>query len=354
MNVGHEVCGTELLLLVLGYHLHPGQQALLQVVHVVGEVTRRLAGGVDDGVVDAEVGVVRADLRQVDGLPGGIGLGLCLGGCAGVHLGAYLLGELRDELMDDVVLRVDEVRLELRPVGHHLVAHQVQQVPLVVRSACYLDGAPGLQCPAGGLIDAVGYGAYGQCGLHHDVLYGAYVDVAVGAHQSRTAAGRDVLDRRHGVVEGTLAPEVVSHVDAGLHAAFHLEGLIRGGTHAEGCGHDAEGGGQSDSHCAADGEAGVERHVHGVVIAQRGALGQRGTRRAAGRVAQHVDKQRCLEAQDVLCPCGLQHVEHVALERLSLVVCAVHLERHGHGLQGVVARQQVGLLGDLHHVGALS
>ena len=77
-------------------------------------------------------------------------------------------------------------------------------------------------------------------------------------------------------------------------------------------------------------------------------------RRAAGRVAQHVEQQRLRAAHDVLGTRGLQDVEHVALQRLGLVVGAVLQQRHGHRVQGVVARQQVGLLGYLHHVVALS
>ena len=77
-------------------------------------------------------------------------------------------------------------------------------------------------------------------------------------------------------------------------------------------------------------------------------------RRAAGRVAQDVNQQRLRVAQDVLCASGLLQAEHIALQGLGLVVGAVLQEGHAHGLQGIVAGEQVGLLRYLHHVGGLA
>ena len=89
-------------------------------------------------------------------------------------------------------------------------------------------------------------------------------------------------------------------------------------------------------------------------ILQRGAFRQRSVRGASGRVAQDVDELRCREAQNVLGTVLGLDVQHVGLQRLGLIVGAVHLERHGHRVQGVVARQQVGCLGGLDDVVALS
>ena len=119
------------------------------------------------------------------------------------------------------MLRVNEVRLQRGAVGEHLVAHQVERVPAVVESLGYLHHASRLKESASLAERAVGYGADGRGGLHHDVLHRADEEVAVGTHELRVRAGRDVLGGGHGVLEGTLAAAREHHVDLAL--STHLD-----------------------------------------------------------------------------------------------------------------------------------
>ena len=86
----------------------------------------------------------------------------------------------------------------------------------MVHTTCYLYHAARLQHSARLLERAVGDGTNGGGGLHLDVLHRTDVEVAVGTHELRVAAGRDVLCRGHGVFEGTFAAAREGQVDAAL------------------------------------------------------------------------------------------------------------------------------------------
>ena len=152
-----------------------------------------------------EFGIILAYQRAIDGLSCGVRLGFRISSGADKHHREDLPGQFRDELTDDIVLRVYEVRRQLRAVGHHLVAHEVQQRVAVVAALCNLHHAAFLHRACHLLEDAVRNGPYGCGRFHHNVLHHADIHIAVGTHQLLVTAGRDVFIDIHGVVEGTLS-----------------------------------------------------------------------------------------------------------------------------------------------------
>ena len=91
-------------------------------------------------------------------------------------------------------------------------------------------------------------------------------------------------------------------------------------------------------------ETALHRPVVLMGILQGGAFAQRGAGLTTGRVAQDVNQQGLVDGQQVLGARQDVLVQHVCLQRLCLVVGAVHQQRHGDGAQGVVASEHIGCL----------
>ena len=142
--VGQQVARLQFLALVLRYHLQPGLNHLVLLGHLIGEVASLLALWQYYQVVDAilsrvDTVVVFAIVellvnyskiligalaqRQIDRLLRVVGyrLGIVLG--TYVHQVDNLLGLGRDNLIDELLLRVDELRIELRSVTQSHIAY---------------------------------------------------------------------------------------------------------------------------------------------------------------------------------------------------------------------------------------
>ena len=124
-----------------------------------------------------------------------------------------------------MLLRVDELRLHLRPVAQRLVAHQVIDGVVDIAALGNVDECAVLACdgsrhasrvflhgylaaisPTQHLaVHVVGDSAYGGHRRHHHVLYYAYVEVGIGSYHRATATGGDVLAHVHRIAVGLLA-----------------------------------------------------------------------------------------------------------------------------------------------------
>ena len=248
----------QFLALVLRYHLQPGLNHLVLLFHLVGEVFLFLARGQYHEVVDAllslvdgrvvgmtinllvhhgERGVGRLAQRQIDWLLRVVGY------CLGIGLGTYvhqvenLLGLGRDNLIEQLLLRVDELRIELRTVAQGHVAYQVILHRLAIlayhlaignlqyRAVLYVlahIGCHAIATHAGFDVveHAVGHGADGRHWRYHHVLHRTDVQVGIGTHHRWVAAGADVVAYYHGVREGLVAVGIVhQHVDITINIA---------------------------------------------------------------------------------------------------------------------------------------
>ena len=237
--VGQQVAGLQFLKLVLGYHLRPGLDDLVLLCHLIVELIRRCAIRYHHHVVDARLGLVngrvvgmavnlrvhhgkhgvgRLAQRPIDRLASPVGYRLRLVLGATEHHIDNLLRLVGDNLRQDLLLRVDELRLNLRTIAQCHVAYQVDAVTIGITALGNLhhrsivDVLGHLRC----LVDATlaaGYlvkhlfvhGADGGHRRHHNVLHRTDIEVGVGTHHRRVAAGADVVADGHGVREGLAA-----------------------------------------------------------------------------------------------------------------------------------------------------
>ena len=250
--VGQQVARLQFLALVLRYHLQPGLNHLVLLGHLIGEVASLLARGQYHEVVDAilsrvdtvVVGTITEFLvhygkiligalaqRQIDRLLRVVGYRLGIGLGTYVHQVENLLGLGRDNLIEQLLLRVDELRIELRTVAQGHVAYQVILHRLAIlayhltignlqyRAVLYVlahIGCHAIATHAGFDVveHAVGHGADGRHWCYHHVLYRTDVQVGIGTHHRWVAAGADVVAYYHGVREGLAAVGIVhQHVD---------------------------------------------------------------------------------------------------------------------------------------------
>ena len=264
--------GTQLLALVAGYHVDPGLDHLVLLGHLVAEFALVSVGGQHDEVVDALLclfyrGVVGMSFgllavhhgkhrvgwqaqRQIDGLLRVVGYRLGLSLRATVHQVDNLLRLGGDNLRQQLLLRVDELRLNLRSVAQGHVANQVEGVALLFHilvevhllalgnlhqgavlvvladfrrhGACALAGSY--------LVEhLLGHGTDGRHRRHHHVLHATDIEVGIGTHHRRVAAGANVVANDHRVREGLRALCVVhQEVNVGIPCVGIVDGTHRG------------------------------------------------------------------------------------------------------------------------------
>ena len=303
------------------------------------------------GVLHAELRVCGLAQRQIDGE-------LCaVGQLLGFSLGAYehhvknLFGQLGDDLLQNLLLRVDELRLQLRTVAQRFVAHQVELLFLSVLVDGFALGnvyeraigdflahlalrACLAQTCLDVLIHTVGDGADGGHRHHLEVLHRTDIEVGIGSHHGGIAAGADVVADGHRVGVGLAARHVEDEVRYRQIAGFRCVDETHRGACAAGCGHGTCVVLQRGAHRQVEDHACHQHHAHRVGIVQRGALGQCVRAVGSGRVAQDVEEDGLAVGQDVLAGASGEHVEHVAVEGFGLVVGAVLLYAKVHALQG--------------------
>ena len=167
-------------------------------------------------------GVGRLTQRPVDRPPGTVGNGLGISLGAAEHHVDNLLRLVGDNLCKNLLLRVDELRLHLRTIAYCHVAYQVDGVALGIdaignlhhRSVTDILGYCRhlvLSAQTSGFLfkHLLGHGANGRHRCQHDVLHRTDVEVGIGTHHRRVAAGADVVVNDHRVREGLVALHIV-------------------------------------------------------------------------------------------------------------------------------------------------
>ena len=151
----HQFGGVQFLALVLRNHLRPGVDDFALVRHLVVEVAHLFARGQHDDVVRRVVGrlngrvillvgqrklrVGRLAQRAVDRLVRRVGQYLCIGLAADEHVVHDFASQVRDDLLQNLLLRIDEVRLQLRAVAERHVAHQVELLAVGIHTVGNVD-----------------------------------------------------------------------------------------------------------------------------------------------------------------------------------------------------------------------
>ena len=197
----------------------------------------------------------------------------------------------------------------------------------------------------------MGHGADAGHGCHHHVLHRADIDVGIGTHHRRVAAGAHCVVQHHRVREGFASLCVVHQLVNG--ALFKLSGANRtdDSTRHSPCRSRTDQLARQDlqilTRLIGHVKTSHQRQVHHVRVVERGTLGQRVGAVGTRWVAQDVEQQGLSFRQDALRRAYGVHVEHVGLQRLSLEVGAVTLNGERHRAQAVAhVRRLVGLQGE--------
>ena len=115
--VGHLVVGPQFFTLVGHNHFYPADHVVVLLQYLV--LQPRLARGLNHlvGTDCSEILMALRHIRPIDGLPCLVDQCHCLVACAGEQQVAYLLRQFGQQLGGDVLLRVYELRFQLRAVA---------------------------------------------------------------------------------------------------------------------------------------------------------------------------------------------------------------------------------------------
>ena len=177
---------------------------------------RRVVGGLYGRVVlligQRELRIVSSAQRAIDGLVRRVGKRLCIRLAADEHLVQYLACQTGNNLLQDLLLRVDEVRLDLRTVAERHVAYQVELIAVGIRTLgdVYQRGILGVlrhvarrvhltdaRLCQSCLIHRVSDGTDAGHGLHLHVLHLTDIKVGISTHHRGVTAGADGVREHH-------------------------------------------------------------------------------------------------------------------------------------------------------------
>ena len=190
------------------------------------------------------------------------------------------------------------------------------------------------------LEDAVGDGTDGTHGLNDDVLRHTDIQVGIGSHHVRVAAGSDVFIHVHRVGEGTMALSVKGIIeleDLRDICAVHDTGSCTNTLRSR---DDTSKAIQHRTIDQGELQATLQSAVDRISVLQLRALGQRSSTATAWRVAEHVNQQGLTRHQYVLETARSKHVQGISLQWFGLVGRTVLRQCQRHGLQGIGASHQ--------------